>query len=104
MALAGKHSQAQVGIASTPLYTAVAANMVKASVVLSNVDTVQRTVDVTITDSSAVTTRHIIKAAPVPVGGALQLKGIILETGDVLNALTDSANMIEATVSVVELT
>ena len=104
MALGTKHLQAQVGATATTLYTAPTVTLSKTQLVLSNIDTVQRTVDVTITDTSAVTTRHVIKAAPIPVGGSLVIKGLLLNSTDVLKALCDSANQVEATLSIVELT
>jgi len=104
MALVGTHTQVQVGTTATNLYTAPTSILVKVTLVLANIDTVQRTVDVTINDNSAASTRHVIKTAPVPVGGSLRIPGIILDDSDVLQALCDSANMIEATVHAVELT
>jgi hypothetical protein len=62
-------------------------------------------VTVTITDTGA-TTYYVIKDAPVPVGGSLELidsgSKIVMQNGDVLKAYSDTASAIDVLVSRVD--
>ena len=63
------------------------------------------TVSVTITDSGS-TAYFVIKDAPVPVGGSLELidsgSKIVMQNGDVLKAYADTASAIDVLVSRVD--
>ena len=71
---------------------------------LANVTTSQILVDVYITVSSA--DYYIIKDAPIPTGSSLQvLDGgakIVLQSGDALKVVSDTANSCDAWISVVD--
>ena len=63
------------------------------------------TVTVTITDSGS-TTYNVIKGAPIPVGGSLELidggSKIVMQTGDVLKAFADTASAVDVLTSIVD--
>ena len=65
-----------------------------------------RTVDVAITNNGDTVTAYLIKAAPIPVGGALELidggSKIILQSGDKLRAKSSVANSLDVVVSAVD--
>ena len=105
MALAGKHAQVVAGITNTLLYTAPTNVMVKVGVTMSNTDSVQRTCGLLVEDVSAATTMtKVPSTTPIPVGSALQIKGIQLEAGDKLHVIADAAAVVECMCEVVELT
>jgi hypothetical protein len=73
---------------------------------MANTHTAQITVDVAITDNGGTVTAYLIKSAPIPVGGALELidggSKIILQTGDKLQAKSSVANSLDVVVSAVD--
>jgi len=73
---------------------------------MANTHTAQITVDVAITDNSNNVTAYLIKSAPIPVGGALELidggSKIILQTGDKLQAKSSVTNSLDVVVSAVD--
>ena len=73
---------------------------------MANTHTSQITVDVAITDNSNNVTAYLIKSAPIPVGGALELidggSKIILQTGDKLRAKSSVTNSLDVVVSAVD--
>ena len=78
---------------------------------LCNVDTSQRTVDVKIesdtSDTETNQTVFLVKDAPVPAGGTLELLAgnkVVLQATDVLKIDADVASKIDATLSIMELT
>ena len=78
---------------------------------LCNVDTSQRLVDVHIeSDTSDTETNanvHAIKDSPIPAGSTLEVMGgnkVVLQTTDVLKIDCDAAAKIDATLSIMELT
>ena len=75
---------------------------------LANVHTAQVTASVTVIDSSnSDETSHVIKDAPIPVGGSLEIMSgnkIILETTDIIKVDCSVANKISATLSIMEIT
>jgi hypothetical protein len=66
------------------------------------------TVDVVVTDSSASASVFLVKAATIPVGGALVPIGgdqkVVLETTDILKVTSNTASSADAIVSVLEQT
>jgi hypothetical protein len=61
-------------------------------------------VDITITDTSAGQTYHIMKTVEVPADSTLVIeKPINLETGDILKVKASSASDLEAFASVLEM-
>ena len=78
---------------------------------LWNVDTSQRTVDVKIesdtSDTETNQTVFLVKDAPVPAGGTLELLAgnkVVLQATDVLKIDADVASKIDATLSIMEIT
>ena len=78
---------------------------------LCNVDTSQRLVDVHIeSDTSDTETNsnvHAIKDAPIPAGSTLEVMAgnkVVLQTTDVLKIDCDVAGKIDATLSIMEIT
>ena len=73
---------------------------------IANVTTTQILMDVYITGSGATADYYIIKDAPIPVGSALQvLDGgakVVMQSGDILNVMSDTANSADVWVSVVD--
>jgi len=73
---------------------------------IANVATSQILVDVYITGTGAALDYYIIKAAPIPVGSALQvLDGgakIAMISGDILNVKSNTASSADVWVSVVD--
>tara|TARA_R100001460_G_scaffold30910_1_gene60994 strand:- start:918 stop:1256 length:339 start_codon:yes stop_codon:yes gene_type:complete len=74
------------------------------SIRLANIASSQVTVDVYIRNSS--TDYYLIKNAPIPVGGSLELidsgSKIVLKNGDVLYAIASAATSVDAVVSAVD--
>ena len=66
------------------------------------------TVDVVVTDSSASASVFIVKAATIPVGGALVPIGgdqkVVLETTDILKVTSNTASSADVIVSVLQQT
>ena len=78
---------------------------------LCNVDTSQRTVDVKIesdtSDTETNETVFLVKDAPVPAGGSLELLGgnkVVMQATDVMKIDADVAAKIDATLSIMEIT
>ena len=78
---------------------------------LCNVDTSQRTVDVKIesdtSDTETNETVFLVKDAPVPAGGSLELLAgnkVVMQATDVLKIDADVASKIDATLSIMEIT
>tara|TARA_R100001460_G_scaffold24106_1_gene48486 strand:+ start:160 stop:495 length:336 start_codon:yes stop_codon:yes gene_type:complete len=73
---------------------------------MANTHTAQISVDVAITDNSNNVTAYLIKNAPIPVGGALELidggSKIILQSGDKLRAKSTVTNSLDVVVSAVD--
>ena len=90
-----------------PMYT-VPANTtgVVHAIYISNIDGANdATVDITVTDSSAGTTFHIMKTVDVPADSTLVIeKPINLEAGDILKAIASATGDLEAFASILEMT
>ena len=70
---------------------------------VSNIDTTNKATHfVTIEVQTGATYRVIVKDAPVPYGGALQLPKIVLQEGDVLHMTASLVDVLEGYVSYVE--
>ena len=73
---------------------------------MANTHTAQISVDVAITDNSNNVTAYLIKDAPIPVGGAIEIidggSKIILQTGDKLRAKSSVTNSLDVVVSAVD--
>ncbi len=74
---------------------------------LCNVHTAQVSATVEIVDTSASITSTVIKDAPIPVGGSLEIMSgnkIVVETTDVVKVSSSIADKISATMSIMEIT
>ena len=107
MANTFKNAGVAVGTSATTLYTAPAATTgIIHAIYISNVDgTNDASVDITVTDTSAGNTFHIMKTVLVPADSTLVIeKPINLEPTDVLKAKATVAGDLEAFVRVLEMT
>ena len=109
-----KTNAAMPATAGTPLtlYTCPGStSTVVLGLLLCNIDTSQRTVDVKIesdtNDTESNETVFLVKDAPVPAGGTLELLAgnkVVLQATDVLKIDADVASKIDATLSFMEIT
>ncbi len=106
MANTFKNAGVAIGTSATTLYTAPAATTgIIHAIYISNVDgTNDATVDITVTDTSAGQTFHIMKTVEVPSDSTLVIeKPINLEAGDILKVTASAASDLEAFASVLEM-
>tara|TARA_R100000231_G_scaffold3944_4_gene6798 strand:+ start:63 stop:404 length:342 start_codon:yes stop_codon:yes gene_type:complete len=106
-----KNNAVMPSSAGTPdtLYTVPSSTTtVVIGLTLANVHTSQVTTSVTVIDSSnSNETSHVVKNAPIPVGGSLEIMGgnkIILEASDIIKVDCSVADKISATLSIMEIT
>jgi len=74
---------------------------------LCNVHTAQVLATVEVVDTSASVTSTVIKNAPIPVGGSLEIMSgnkIVVETTDIVKVSSSIADKISATMSIMEIT
>jgi len=106
MANTFKNAGVAIGTSATTLYTAPASTTgIIHAIYISNVDgTNNASVDITVTDTSAGQTYHIMKTVEVPADSTLVIeKPINLEAGDVLQVKASAASDLEAFASVLEM-
>ena len=106
MANTFKNAAVAIGTSATTLYTAPAGTTgIIHAIYISNVDgTNDATVDITVTDTSAGQTFHIMKTVEVPSDSTLVIeKPINLEAGDILKVTASAASDLEAFASVLEI-
>ncbi len=105
-----KFSDADLATSDTDQYTAPASTTsLVISMILGNKTGSVVTVSVKVVRSGGATTLVIVKDAPIPVGGALDVianKPIVLSTGDKIQAActTGGATAVDVTGSVLETT
>lgn len=102
-----KNAAVAIGNSATTIYTAPANTTgIIHAIYISNIDgTNDATVDITVTDTSAGSTFHILKTVDVPADSTLVIeKPINLEPTDILKATASSAGDLEAFASVLEMT
>ena len=109
-----KTNDAMPTSAGTPLtlYTVPSSTTtIVLGLMLCNVDTSQRLVDVHIesntSDNESNANVHAIKDAPIPAGSTLEVMAgnkVVLQTTDVLKIDCDVAAKIDATLSIMEIT
>ena len=109
-----KTNAAMPATAGTPLtlYTTPGStSTVVLGLLLCNIDTSQRTVDVKIesdtSDTESNETVFLVKDAPVPAGGSLELLAgnkVVMQATDVMKIDADVAAKIDATLSIMEIT
>ncbi len=98
-----------IGTSQTSVYTVPAATTTTViGLTVANIHSSAITVDVVVTDSSASASIFLVKAANIPVGGALVPIGgeqkLVLETTDILKVTSNTASSADAIVSVLEQT
>jgi hypothetical protein len=106
MANTFKNAGVAIGTSATTLYTAPAGTTgIIHAIYISNVDgTNDASVDITVTDTSAGQTYHIMKTVEVPSDSTLVIeKPINLEAGDILKVTASAASDLEAFASVLEM-
>ncbi len=106
MANTFKNAAVAIGTSATTLYTAPAGTTgIIHAIYISNVDGVNdATVDITVTDTSAGQTFHIMKTVEVPSDSTLVIeKPINLEAGDILKVTASAVSDLEAFASVLEM-
>ena len=106
-----KNNAVMPSSAGTPdtLYTVPSSTTtVVIGLTLANVHTSQVTTSVTVIDSSnSNETSHVVKDAPIPVGGSLEIMSgnkIILEASDIIKVDCSVADKVSATLSIMEIT
>lgn len=107
MANTFKNAGVAIGTSDTTLYTAPASTTgIIHAIYISNVDGANdASLDITVTDTSAGNTFHIMKTVLVPADSTLVIeKPINLEPTDVLKVKASAAGDLEAFVSVLEMT
>ena len=101
---------AEPASAGTPYVMYTAGSGVTAIVlglVLSNIHTAQVTATVSLVSDTANGTSVIVKDAPIPVGGALELMAgnkVVLETTDQITIDCSVADKVSGTLSIMEIT
>ena len=98
-----------IGTGQTSVYTVPSATTTTViGLTVSNIAASNITVDVVVTDTSSGTSVFLVKAATVPVGGALVPVGgdqkIVLEATDIIKVTSNTASSADAIVSVLEQT
>lgn len=91
-----------VGTGAATVFTANSYDTV-VGIHVTNVHTAAINVDVYINDGS--NDIYLVKGAPVPVGGALQVLGtgkVVVQNSDALKVKSDTASSVDAWVSVVD--
>ena len=96
-----------VGVSQTNVYVAPAATTATViGLTISNTTSNTVTCDVVVTDTSASTDVFLVKAATVPVGGALVPIGgdqkVVVETGDIIKVASSGASSLDVIVSILE--
>ena len=106
-----KNNAVMTSSAGTPdtLYTVPSSTTtVVIGLTLANVHTSQVTTSVTVIDSSnSNETSHVVKDAPIPVGGSLEIMAgnkIILEASDIIKVDCSVEDKVSATLSIMEIT
>lgn len=98
-----------IGTSQTSVYTVPSATTTTViGLTVANIHSSAITVDVVVTDTSATTSVYLVKAATVPVGGALVPVGgdqkIVLEATDIIKVTSNTASSADVIVSVLEQT
>ena len=98
-----------IGTGQTSVYTVPSATTTTViGLTVANIHSSAITVDVVVTDTSATTSVYLVKAATIPVGGALVPVGgdqkIVLEATDIIKVTSNTASSADVIVSVLEQT
>lgn len=102
-AILKKASAAITGSRVAVLTAAAAKQTIVITGTVANIDTTNKATHfITIEIQTGATYRVIVKDAPVPYGGSLQLPKIVLEAGDVMHMKGNASSVLEGYVSYVE--
>lgn len=98
---------AAIGTGDTNVYTVPALTQaVLIGVTVANI--ISATVNISVKITKASGTYFIVKLAPVPVGGSIEVIGdgskFVAEAADIIKVVSDTAASIDATVSCLEIT
>jgi hypothetical protein len=102
-----------VGTGAATIYTCPASTETTIiGLSIANIVTTQITVDVKLNGSGrtsgAVDNVHLVKAAPIPVGGSLVVVGgdqkVVMEPGDTLTVTSDTASSADVVLSHLDIT
>lgn len=97
-----RYTSNNVGTTASTVFTANSYDTV-VGIHVTNIHTSAINVDVYINDGA--NDIYLVKAAPVPVGGALQVLGtgkVVVQSGDALKIVSDTAASVDAWVSAVD--
>lgn len=101
-----RFSQADLPTSLTTVYTAPASTTTSVTLLtLANKSASSLTVDVKVVRSGGTPSLFLVKGAPVPVGGTLDVidnKPVVLNTGDFIQALASLATSVDVVGSVME--
>ena len=89
------------------VYTASSVTTIVVGMTICNRDSSSRTVDVkVVTDTSSNADVYLLKGAPVPSGGSLEVMSgnkLVLETTDKIQALASVADKLDVVLSIMEI-
>lgn len=104
MASVLKKATAAIAATRTSVLTATAAKqtIIITGTVANTDSTNKATYFVTIEVQTGATYRVLVKDAPIPYGGALELPKVVMEAGDVLHMTGSAASVLEGYISYVE--
>ena len=92
--------------AGSPTELRAAANSDDAIIGIRCVNTAGTSVNITVYVKNGGNNTHIIKDAPIPTGGSLELidggSKVVLQSGDSVEALSDTASAVDCILSVVD--
>ena len=97
-----------IGLTNTKVYQAPASTVTTViGLSVANVLTQNISVNVTVTDSSATKTNHLVKNALITEGGSIVVIGgdqkVVLEAGDFISVVSTQATSADVIVSVLEI-
>jgi hypothetical protein len=97
-----------IGVVNTKVYEAPALTVTTViGLSVSNVASTNVSVSVTLTDSSATQTRHLVKNALIVEGSSVVIVGgeqkVVLESGDFISVVSSAATSADVIVSVLEI-
>ena len=101
-----------IGTSAATIYTCPSSTETTIGLSIANIVTSQVAVDVKLNGagrtSGAVDNVHLVKAAPIPVGGSLVVVGgdqkVVLEPGDTITVESDTASSVDVVLSHLDIT
>jgi hypothetical protein len=100
-------TKSNIGIVTTAVYTVPASTTtVVIGITLANISSSNVNAGIGISRVSS-DNISLLKNAPIPYGSSLEFMGgnkIVLETTDIINIVSDTANSIDAAITIMEIT